>query len=174
MSVISESNDTLLFQKQKVLNLLDSENIEYELIEHEAMYTIAQMVDAGLTQGYCICKNLFLRDYKGCNHYLVILLKDKKADLKAIEEKIGSSRLSFASERRLFEYLHLQKGSVSPFGIINDTSGEVTLIIDEDLKNAGKVGFHPNDNTATVIMEFKDFIKLINMYKNKVVYFEFL
>ena len=164
----------IISQKQIVLHLLNSEDIRYELIEHEAMYTIAQMVQAGLAEGYCICKNLFLRDYKGNNHYLVVLLKDKKADLKAIEEKINSSRLSFASEQRLDKYLKLQKGSVSPFGIVNDVDHEVTLIIDEDLKSAGKVGFHPNDNTATVIMDFKDFSHIINKFGNKILYFEFL
>jgi Ala-tRNA(Pro) deacylase len=174
MNTDIEKDDKTVSQKQKVLNLLNSHNIDFELIEHEAMYTIAQMVQAGLTDGYCICKNLFLRDYKGHNHYLVVLLKDKKADLKAIEDKIGSSRLSFASEQRLDKYLKLQKGSVSPFGIINNVNHEVTLIIDEDLKNAGKVGFHPNDNTATVIMDYKDFINIINMFGNKIVYFEFL
>lgn len=174
MNTAIEKDDKTVLQKEKVLNLLNSHNIDYELIEHEAMYTIAQMVQAGLTDGYCICKNLFLRDYKGYSHYLVVLLKDKKADLKAIEDKIGSSRLSFASEQRLDKYLKLQKGSVSPFGIINDVNHEVILIFDEDLKNAGKVGFHPNDNTATVIMDFKDFSNIISMFGNEIVYFEFL
>ncbi len=174
MNTAIDKNDSTVYQKQKVLDLLNSHDIDYKLIEHDAMYTIAQMVQAGLAEGYCICKNLFLRDYKGHNHYLVVLLKDKKADLKAIEDRIGSSRLSFASEKRLDEYLKLKKGSVSPFGIINDANHEVILIIDADLKNAGKVGFHPNDNTATVIMDFKDFSNIISMFGNEIIYFEFL
>jgi Ala-tRNA(Pro) deacylase len=166
-------SDEIKTQKQKVLDLLNAEHINYDLIEHEAMYTISQMTEAGLTEGYTICKNLFLRDYKGENHYLVILIQDKKADLKKTEQAIGSSRLSFASERRLYKYLKLEKGSVSPFGILNDERREVTLIIDEGLKRAGRVGFHPNDNTATVIIDFKDFIKLIEKHGNKTVYFDF-
>ena len=160
-------------QKQKVLNLLDENNIPYDLIEHEAMYTIEQMEHAGLTEGFDLCKNLFLRDYKGLKHYLVVLLKDKHADLKAIADMIGSSRLSFASEKRLDEHLRLKKGAVSPFGIINDTKGAVTLILDEDLKSKGKVGFHPNDNTATIVLEFKDFISVIKKFTDKIVYFDF-
>ncbi len=161
-------------QKQQVLDLLNKENIKYELIEHEAMYTIDQMVDAGLTEGYAICKNLFLRDYKGLSHYLVILLENKKADLKAIAEQLGSSRLSFASESRLDKYLKLKKGAVSPFGILNDICHEVILIIDQDLKKQKKVGFHPNDNTATVILSYEDFAKILEKFENKKFYFEFL
>lgn len=170
----TRTQQNICLQKQKVLELLDKENINYELIEHEAMYTIDQMVQAGLTEGYTICKNLFLRDYKGLNHYLVVLLKDKKADLKAIAEQIGSSRLSFASEGRLDKYLKLKKGSVSPFGIINDINHEVTLILDDDLKKQKKVGFHPNDNTATIILSYEDFISLVEKFDNKKIYFEFL
>lgn len=170
----TRTQQSIFLQKQKVLKLLNKENINYELIEHEAMYTIDQMVQAGLTEGYTICKNLFLRDYKGLNHYLVILLQDKKADLKAIAQQIGSSRLSFASEGRLDKYLKLKKGSVSPFGIINDIDHEVTLILDNDLKKQKKVGFHPNDNTATIILSSEDFIGLVEKFDNKKIYFEFL
>lgn len=170
----TRTQQSIFLQKQKVLELLNKKNINYELIEHEAMYTIDQMVQAGLTEGYTICKNLFLRDYKGLNHYLVILLQDKKADLKAIAQQIGSSRLSFASEGRLDKYLKLKKGSVSPFGIINDIDHEVTLILDNDLKKQKKVGFHPNDNTATIILSSEDFIGLVEKFDNKKIYFEFL
>jgi Ala-tRNA(Pro) deacylase len=165
------TQQSICTQKQKVIDLLNNENIEYKLIEHEAMYTIDQMVQAGLTDGYAICKNLFLRDYKGLNHYLVILLENKKADLKALALKLGSSRLSFASENRLNQYLKLKKGAVSPFGIINDSFHEVTLVIDKDLKQQEKVGFHPNDNTATVILSYEDFNKIIGKFENEKIYF---
>ncbi|PBG31211.1 hypothetical protein BGU85_26930, partial [Clostridioides difficile] len=44
-----------------------------------------------------------LRDAKGKEHFLVVLGKDKKADLKDIRQQIDSKPLSFASEERLLD-----------------------------------------------------------------------
>ena len=103
-----------------------------------------------------ICKNLFLRDYKGKRHMLVVLKGSKHADLRLIQAEVESSKLSFASDERLKKYLDVQKGSVSPFGLLFDTSAAVEVYFDEDLQNAPRLGFHPNDNTATVFLPFSE------------------
>ncbi len=103
-----------------------------------------------------ICKNLFLRDYKGKRHMLVVLKGSKHADLRLIQAEVESSKLSFASDERLKKYLDVQKGSVSPFGLLFDTSSAVEVYFDEDLQNAPRLGFHPNDNTATVFLPFSE------------------
>lgn len=61
-----------------------------------------------------VCKNLFLRDAKGRQHFLVVLPGDRQADLGALAAALGSSKLSFASEERLMKHLGLTKGSVTP------------------------------------------------------------
>ena len=63
----------------------------------------------------------------------MVLDKDKQADLKSIQKQLSCTRLSFASEERLFEYLHLQKGEVTPLGIINDPDAFVEVLLDNDL-----------------------------------------
>ena len=78
-------------------------------------------------------KNLFLRDAKGKRHFLVVLDKDKRADLKALQEQLSCSKLSFASEERLKKHLGLSRGSVTPLGILNDAQGMVELVFDRDL-----------------------------------------
>lgn len=75
-------------------------------------------------------KNLFLRDAKGKRHFLVVLDKDKRADLKALQEQLSCSKLSFASEERLKKHLGLSRGSVTPLGILNDAQGMVELVFD--------------------------------------------
>ena len=157
---------------EEVLEKLKELQIEYDIVEHIPVYTIEEMENLGpdYFKGAHICKNLFLRDAKGKRHFLVIIGQDKKADIKSIEAQIGCTRLSFASPERLDKYLKLQKGSVTPFGLINDVEKQVEVVIDRDLMNKNKLGFHPNINTATVLISFKDLEKFLKEQKNKVTY----
>ena len=87
----------------------------------------------GLPQKGTLCKNLFLRDAKGKRHFLVTCDEKKTVDLKALGRTLGAGNLSFASEERLEKYLGLKQGSVSPFGLMNDTDHAVEFFIDKDL-----------------------------------------
>lgn len=145
--------------RENIFERLNELNIPYEIKEHSAAFTMDDLEKAGLNNDGTICKNLFLRDFKGRRHMLVVLRGDKQADLVLIRNEINSSRLSFASDERLEKRLDVKKGSVSPLGIINDTENAVELYFDKDLKGAEKLGFHPNDNTATVYLSFDSFEK---------------
>ena len=114
--------------------------------------------------------NLFLRNRKGDVHYLVMLDDTKKVDLKAWSKQIGSTNLSLASEERLLKYLRLKPGSVTPFGIINDMERVVTVLVDRDLISADIVNFHPNVNTATIGVSYKDLERFIKWHENKMNY----
>lgn len=100
-----------------------------------------------------------------------MLESSKTADLKKLAEFMQISRLSFASPQRLLEYLQLTPGSVSPFGLINDQKNEVVVIIDIDLLQGAKVAFHPNINTATLVLSIEDFLKFLTWTKNDVKFF---
>ena len=89
---------------------LDELSVSYELKEHPAAFTMEELDELHLNDNNEICKNLFLRDYKGKRHALVILRGDKHADLPLIRDEIGSTRLSFASDERLSKYLDVKKG----------------------------------------------------------------
>jgi len=159
--------------EQKVYEALERLNISYVRHEHPPVFTVeeAEQYWEDITGAHC--KNIFLRNKKGNRHYLVILEHSKKADLKVLENQLGESRLSFASPERLMRYLGLEAGAVSPFGLINDSNKEVRIVIDLDLKEEGRVNFHPNVNTVTVGIEFKDFEKFLSWCGNSVRYLKF-
>lgn len=154
-------------KRQAVYDALQTLNIPYTLLEHPPVMTIDEVdaLDITINQG-TICKNLFIRDQKGKNHYLIVLHKDKTADLSRLGVLIESGKLSFASPERLDKYLGLTKGSVSPFGIINDTQHQVIVVLDRDLEGIGNLGFHPNDNTASVFISYEDLLRFISHYGN--------
>lgn len=156
--------------RKKALDRLKELNIDYQLIEHEAAFTIDDMDNIDLEHEEYIIKNLFLRDSNGKRHFLVVVDKDKKTDLKNLRNEIGCSALSFASEERLLKYLDVKKGSVSPLGIINDSEKAVEVIIDKDLLNKELIGIHPNDNTASVFIKPNDLINIIETNGNKLYY----
>lgn len=158
--------------KEKVLSKLNELNCSYKEIEHAPVYTIEEMDALGkdFFEGAMICKNLFVRDQKGKRHFLVVLPEEKRAPLDVIANKIGSTRLSFASPERIMKYLKLTPGSVSPLAVINDEETAVEVILDEDLKNQVKVGVHPCTNTATILLSMSDVEKYISSCGNKIKY----
>lgn len=156
--------------KEKVYEKLNSMGIKYEIIDHPPVYTIEEMDDLGITMKADICKNLFVRDAKGKKHYIVVLSKEKRADLSNIAAQIMSTKLSFGSEERLDKYLGLKKGAVSPLGIINDANKEVEVVFDKDLIGKENLGVHPNDNSSTVILSYEDLKRFVMENGNRIHY----
>jgi len=156
--------------REKVFKVLKALNIEYQLVNHPAAYTVEDMDNMDMNRFGDGCKNLFLRDDKGRRHFLVVLAKDKTADLRSLQAQLGCSRLGFASEERLYKYLQLHKGEVTPLGIINDSNTSVEVVVDNDLAGKNKLGVHPNDNTATVWISFDALKKVIEQNGNVIHY----
>ena len=156
--------------QKAVTDALDSLDIDYEITEHPPVYTIDEMKNLGITHKGDVVKNLFLRDAKGKRHFLVVLDKDKRADLKAIQEQLSCSKLSFASEERLKKHLGLSRGSVTPLGILNDAQGMVELVFDRDLIGRRRLGVHPNENTATIWISFDNLKKISQAFHHPIQY----
>lgn len=150
---------------------LERLGIPYREVEHEPAFTVEEMESLPFIRDIGYAKNLFLRDAKGRRHFLVVVRKDTTVNLDVLAGQIGSTRLSFASEKRLWDYLKLTKGSVSPLGILNDQSKSVEVILDERLKDADPFGVHPNINSATVILAFSDLVGIIRDHGNPMRFF---
>ena len=157
-------------EKIKVFAMLDEMGVPYKVTEHPAVFTIDDMEKLQMEHIDKVAKNLFVRDDKKQSYFLLVLRKNKAANLKEIQHKIGSRRLSFASESDLGKILGLQKGEVTPFGAINDSDNAVTVIVDKDLANFDFIGVHPNDNTATVWISVNDLAKVLKSLNHEIVY----
>ena len=157
-------------EEQKVCQCLDALGITYVRHEHPPIATAeaGEQYWSGIDAAHC--KNLFMRNQKGTTHYLVILHYRKRADLRAVADQIGDGKLSFGSPERLMTELGVTPGSVSPFALVNDRSHAVRVVIDRDLKSTEKISFHPNVNTATVVLTFADFVRFLESCGNPVQY----
>lgn len=148
--------------KQEIYDLLASRHINYEVVEHGAVYNMAEMAAVQLPHAETIAKNLFLRDENRKNYYLVSVKGEKRVDLKAFRRNNGTRRLTFADDADLKNILGLVPGSVSPLGLLNDAAHSVLLFLDRDFMQAPSlIGIHPNDNTATIFLRTTDLVQLI-------------
>ena len=161
------------YTKQKIYDFLNEKGIVYDKLEHDVVCTMEEMDAAGITQKGTVCKNMFMRDYKGKNHFLLTVPEEKHVDLRALAEYIGSSKLSFGSAERLDKYLGLTQGSVSPLGLLNNEDKSVVMIFDRDLIGNEEVGVHPNENTATIWLKFSDLQKIIEDHGNEIIFAKF-
>ena len=147
--------------KDAVYKILDTLGIGYTVTEHEAAFTVEQAdgIYGHLKGGHS--KNLFLRNKKGSQHYLVVAESHRPVDLKKVRRLLGESNLSFASPQRLMTHLGLTPGSVSPFGLLHDTQRHVQVLLDGALMEHDSLNFHPNVNTATLTLSTAGFRRFL-------------
>ncbi|GCD13228.1 prolyl-tRNA synthetase associated domain-containing protein [Clostridium tagluense] len=154
---------------EQVYSLLNELSIHFEIFQHEAAFTVEEMEKVlPADMDAQVCKNLFLRDQKGKQHYLIVMAKEKAFDLRKFEESQGFKKMSFASEKRLLKYLDVTSGSVSPFGLMSDTDAHVIVYVDSALKHCKTVGLHPSANNVTITLSTGDLKKYLDSLENDV------
>lgn len=153
--------------KRETYDYLTDHGVEYEVTEHIAVYNMEELNAVRLPYPDRDAKNLFVRDDKKRNYYLITVKGDKRVDLKEFQQRFGTRKLSFASADDLMAIMGLIPGAVTPLGLLNDSERKVSLYLDEAFLG-GLVGVHPNDNTATVWMKAEDLIRLIREHGNTV------
>jgi Ala-tRNA(Pro) deacylase len=157
---------------QELYQTLKNLSIEYQYFEHPPVETVEQLDAYAKDWETTRCKNLFFRNHKGNQHYLVILRHDSNLKIKQLENLLKQGKITFASNWRLEKYLGQKRGGVSPFGLINDKENHVIVFIDQKLREAKHLTFHPNTNEASLKISYHDFIKFIEHSGNKYVFLE--
>ncbi|KXT83542.1 prolyl-tRNA synthetase associated domain-containing protein [Streptococcus panodentis] len=149
------TNEDMIYQ------LLDELGIAYDCLEHEPIFSVIEAAEKGIVLPGQQVKNLFLKNKKGRQFYLVILRDEKTADIRRLAEVLGEKRLSFANSSDLERLLQVQPGAVTPFGLLFDREHRVQLIVDEDVDASQTVGFHPFVNHRTLNIAYTDFLRFL-------------
>ena len=151
--------------KTETYQYLTEHNIVYEVSEHKAVFNMEEAESLDLPYPECDAKNLFIRDDKKQNYYLITVKGDKRVDLKEFRKQHGLRELSFASPEELSAVMGLIPGAVTPLGILNDVERRVHFYLDKSFIG-GKIGVHPNDNTATIWVQADELMDLIKKHGN--------
>lgn len=155
--------------KQEIYELLNERGFWHVITEHPAVYNMAEMGEIALPYPETDAKNLFVRDDKKRNYYLITVIGSKRVDLKEFKKKQGTRALTFASADELLQFLKLTPGAVTPLGLLNDAGCAVKLYLDKEFTEGdGIIGVHPNDNTATVAMKTADLLSLLREHGTQV------
>ena len=148
--------------KEEVYDFIKRKNIWYEITEHKRVFTMDELDNIVLPYPEADAKNLFIRDDKKRNYYLITVSGKKKVDLNVFREKYNTRILSFASEKDLMEILKLIPGSVTPLGLLNDKENLVKYYLDSYFINkCDIIGMHPCDNSATLWLKTTDLINIL-------------
>ena len=86
-----------MWTKQAVSRLLEESDVPYEKIEHPAVFNMADLNQLHLPHPEADAKNLFVRDDKKRNYYLITVHGEKRVDLKAFRQTHHTRPLSFAA-----------------------------------------------------------------------------
>lgn len=153
--------------KKETYQFLNDHGVDYEIIEHKAVFNMEELNAIELPYPDWDAKNLFVRDDKKKNYYLITVKGDKRVDLKEFRKKHGLRVLSFASADDLMRFMGLTPGSVTPLGLLNDTEHHIHFYLDSEFVG-NRIGIHPNDNSATVWLNADDLVKLLQEYGSNV------
>jgi len=162
---------SIAMNKTETYQYLTEHNIAYEVSEHKAVFNMEEAEALDLPYPECDAKNLFIRDDKKRNYYLITVKGDKRVNLKEFRKQHGLRALSFASPEELSAVMGLTPGAVTPLGILNDAERRVHFYLDKSFIG-GKIGVHPNDNTATIWMQADELMDLIQKHGNAAEYTE--
>ncbi|WP_310032890.1 prolyl-tRNA synthetase associated domain-containing protein [Caulobacter rhizosphaerae] len=143
-----------------LLSFLDAHGVAHATLDHPPVFRVEEGLEikAALPGGHT--KNLFLKDAKG-QLWLISALGETAIDLKRLHTVIGSARLSFGNAELMLETLGVTPGSVTAFGLINDTDHRVRFVLDAALAKADPVNFHPLSNDATTAVSQAGFRRFL-------------
>ena len=171
--VTGRPQDKRIDKEERVYDLLDQLNIDYQRLDHQKANTMEVCLEIEKSLKSTICKNLFLVNSNKSQYYLLMLIGHKKFKTKVISKQINSSRLSFGSDEKMLEYLDITPGSVSVLGLMNDHEHHVQLLMDKDLLQDEYLGCHPCINTSSLKIKMKDvFEKIIPSLHHEPIFVE--
>jgi Ala-tRNA(Pro) deacylase len=145
----------------ELFTALDRLGIPHRTVKHPPLFTVEQSraLRGQIPGGHT--KNLFLRDKKHAI-FLVVALESAEIDLKSLHRRLGAGgRFSFGSSDLMQEVLGVAPGAVTPFGVINDGAGRVTVVLDAPMMEHTTLNYHPLDNTMTTSIARDDLVKFL-------------
>ena len=146
----------------KILRRLDALGVAYERFEHHPVHTIEECLELPYAEAdVTFCKNILLCNRQKTQYYLYVTVPMKPFRTADVSKLLGVSRLSFAPDDTLPRLLSLYSGALTPLALwLNPDSG-IRLVLDREIRQPGRIAFHPAVNTATVIFSQEDFFATV-------------
>ena len=157
-----------LYEKLKEIGIYD-----YTVKEHPPLFSVEDVIANDCMMPGLNFKNLLIKDKKAETYYLVILEDSRKMENKYFKEFTGWGKIRFAHPEELYERMGLKPGSVSPYGLLNNSEHDIIIVVDHAIAAADEdelINFHPNRNTATLTVKKHQFVKYLESLGNKIIW----
>ncbi|MBS1954207.1 MAG: prolyl-tRNA synthetase associated domain-containing protein [Cyanobacteria bacterium SZAS-4] len=150
-------NTKTMLTDEELMHKLSDLSIESVMLSHQPLMTVEdQNAQKHLSHG-AHSKNLFLKD-KANKFWMITALDDTSINLKNAAKQLGAVKFTFAKPAEMLELLGITPGSVSPFALINDTTNQVTFVLEKRMLDYSHQNFHPLRNDRTVRIGTEDFL----------------
>ena len=165
-------SDQRIPQEEAVYDKLEELGIEFDRVDHDHADTMEDCLKIESILGAKICKNLFLCNRQQTEFYLLMMPGDKPFKTKFLSAQLGCSRLSFADENHMRDYLSTIPGSVSALELLFDKENKVRLVIDRDLMNDEYISGHPGISTSTIRLKKEELLKYVQAVGHEPTYID--
>ncbi len=157
----AEGDTPVPLTSDELLERLEAMGIKATTHRHPPLFTVEESQALRGEIAGAHTKNLFVKDKKDA-YFLLVVGEEAQVDLKQVHKLIGAaSRVSFGKPEALMELLGVEPGSVTAFGIVNDTDKRVRIVFDEDLVAQEIINAHPLVNTATTSIASADLLRFV-------------
>ncbi len=141
--------------EEKIIAMLEENNVTYEIFEHEPVYTNPVMAEVlGVHESETV-KSLVLKTKEGTMAVLV-LPGDKRVNWKQAAAGMGTKKVSFAKPEAVSEAVGCEVGCVPPFGHLT----ALPVYMDPDLTRKDFVYFNPGVHDKSFKIKAWDLKKL--------------
>ncbi len=141
--------------EEKIVETLRDKGIDYEVHEHEPVYTNPTMAEAlGVSEAETV-KSLVLTT-KEKTMVVLVMPGNKKVDWKAAARTVNTKKVSFAKPDAVSEAVGCEVGCVPPFGHLTD----LPVFVDPELTRQTYVYFNPGVHDKSFKINSRDLKKL--------------
>ena len=143
--------------EEKIIGMMDKQNIAYEIVEHEPVYTNPAMAEALDVDESETVKSLVLKTKEG-KMIVLVLPGNKKVDWKQAAAGANTKKVSFAKPEDVSQAVGCEVGCVPPFGHLSP----LPVYMDPDLIKKNFVFFNPGVHDKSFKIKAWDLKKLCN------------
>ena len=141
---------------KRIRQLLDSNNKQYKISEHEPVYTSEQAAKVRGAELKTGVKALVLKTHES-KFILALVAADKRLDLKKLAKHINTKSLKLAKPDEVLKRTNCEIGSVHPFGVLHN----LPTYMDSSVVENEYVEFNIGVHTKSIRMESKDLVEIV-------------
>jgi len=140
---------------QKLLDLLDSNQIQYTRHTHPTAYTAKEVAAVEHVPAHRVAKVVVFLSENG--YGMAVLPGDSRLDLEGLRAVLGVARLRLATESELSElFPDCELGAMPPFGQLCG----LPLWVDASLASEKTIAFNAGTHRDVIHMAFEDYQRL--------------